>query len=354
MATAAKFTPLTNRSSSAKDAVFSLPDDGFVQLVPMGEAPNVLDDGSPNGQRIIQVVDEAALSAMMNKLLNRDGEELLIDDEHHSHDASKSTDANGWQLLNSDSLVIRADGLYGSPRWSTLGLEKLVGGVKRYISPEFQPSSIVPLGGKRYRVTELTGLALTNRPGFRRLQKALTNRDAEDGIDPATQHTMHKALLAAHLGLTESVIDTLDEDALKNRLSAVKAQAAQAVTLLADAVALKNREADEFINTHKAVIPPNEAVRQSLRDAYLANRETAKLIIDGFTAARGSNTDDGLTPEQRERANKRPLFNRSDAQAPENAEAKVAALHNRALAYRDTHKVSYERALAVVRSQPES
>jgi len=348
MATAAKFTPLTNRSSSAKDAVFSLPDDGFVQLVPKGEAPNILEDGSKTGKRIIQVVDDTALGLIMSKLLNRDGEELLIDDEHFSHDASKSTDAHGWQLLNKDTLVIRDDGLYGSPRWSTLGLDKIIGGVKRYISPEFPAGSIVPLGGNRYRVTDLTGLALTNRPGFRRLQKALTNRDAEDGIDPATQHTMHKALLAAHLGLTESVIDTLDETALKNRLSDIKTQAAQAVTLLADAVALKNREADEFITAHKAVIPPNEAVRQSLRDAYLANRETAKLIIDGFTSA---SKDDGLTPEQRERANKRPLFNRAVAQAPQDAAAKNATLHNRAREYRDSHKVSYEQALAAIRAQ---
>jgi phage I-like protein len=110
----AVFKPLTNRSADSTSATFALPADRFVQLVPKGEAPNVLEEGKST-KRIIQVVDEEALGQIMSKLLNRGGE-MLIDDEHHSHDLDKSTDANGWQLLNKDTLQVREDGLYGDPR----------------------------------------------------------------------------------------------------------------------------------------------------------------------------------------------------------------------------------------------
>lgn len=314
MQNTAVFKPLTNRSTDSASATFALPADRFVQLVPKGEAPNVLEEGK-SSKRIIQVVDEVALGQIMSKLLNRGGE-MLIDDEHHSHDLNKSTDANGWQLLNKESLQVREDGLYGDPRWSSLGMDKLTGGVKRFISPEFPPSSLVHLGGNRYRVTELSGLALTNRPGFKRLQKPLTNRDADDGIDNANQHTMHKALLAAHLGITESDIDKLDEHALKNRLSGIKEKADKAATLETEVTTLKNRDADAFITQHDKVIPKEPKVREHLKQTFLANRETAECIVDGFKAA---TQGDGLTEEQRARAQKKPLFNRDQAQAPEAA-----------------------------------
>ena len=339
----ATFKPLTNRATAATGGKFTLPEDGFVQLVPKGEAPNFLGEGK-DAKRIIQVVDEEALGLIMSKLLNRAGDEMLIDDEHHSHDADKSTDANGWQLINKDSLVIREDGLYGNPRWSTLGLGKLEGGVKRYVSPEFAPGSIVPLGGSRHRVTELTGLALTNRPGFKRLQKPLTNRDADDGIDTATTHTMHKALLAAHLGITESDIDKLDEATLKNRLSEVKTKAATADTLKGELDVIKNREVDKFIADHDKVIPAEPKVREHLKQTFLANRETAECIVDGFKSAAQS---DGLTDEQRARAQKKPLFNRESAEPPAGDEAlknrevtRAAQIRNRATELCDSARAS--------------
>jgi len=316
----AVFKPLTNRSADSTSGAFALPADRFVQLVPKGEAPNVLEEGKST-KRIIQVVDEEALGQIMSKLLNRGGE-MLIDDEHHSHDLDKSTDANGWQHLNKESLQVRDDGLYGDPRWSSLGMDKLTGGVKRFVSPEFPPSSLIHLGGNRYRVTELSGLALTNRPVFKRLQKPLTNRDANDGIDTATTHTMHKALLAGLLGITDSALDQLDEPILKNRLQGIKDKAAQADTLATEVTTLKNRDAESFITQHDKVIPKDDSLRKHLRETFLANREMAESLVKGFAAAK---PDDGLTNEQRARAGKKPLFNRENAEPP----AGDAALLNR-------------------------
>jgi phage I-like protein len=339
------FKPLTNRSSD-KSAAFTLPEDGFVQLVPKGEAPNWLGE-----KRIIQVVDDRALELMLGRLANREAEEMLIDDDHFSRDSDKSTDALGWQPLAKDALVNRGGDLYGAPRWSTLGLDKITGGVKRFVSPEFNPSNLEHLGGNRYRVTELVGLALTNRPGFKRLQKPLTNRDADDGIDNPKQTTpMHKALLAAHLGITESALEALSEDALKNRLSDIKVKADKAVTLETELTTLKNSAADEFITAHDKVIPAETKVREHLKTTFLANREMAESLVAGFKAA---TKDDNRTDEQRRRAEKKPLHNREDARAPEGAgaEAETEKLHNRARAYRDKHRVTYEVALAAVRSE---
>ena len=318
MAKTAVFKPLTNRdtTAAASDKSFALPADGFVQLVPKGEAPNVIEDGSKTGKRIIQVVDDVALGLMFNMLLNRDGEEMLIDDDHLSHEMDQSTDANGWQLLNKETLQIREDGLYGDPRWTTLGLGKLNGGVKRYISPEFSPSSLVPLGGLRHRVTELTGLALTNRPGFKRLQKPLTNRDADADIDNTntTTNHMHKELLAAHLGITTSALDALDETALKNRLQTIKTSADKSDAATTELTALKNREADEFITKHEKVIPKKDSLRKHLRETFLANRELAEELVSGYA---GEGDGKELTAEQKARAATKPLFNREQAKAPD-------------------------------------
>ena len=316
----ATFKPLTNRATT-RGGKFTLPDDGFVMLVPKGEAPNVMDDGSKEGKRIIQVVDDAALTSIMHKLLNRGGE-MLMDTDHHSHELDKTTEANGWQPLEADLLQNRADGLYGDPRWSTKGLANVEGGVLRFISPEFGTSNLQPLGGDRYRVTEVTGLALTNRPGFKRLQKPLTNRDADDGIEEkANTNTMHKAALAAHLGITESDIDKLDESTLKNRLQSIKVQAAKAESATTELNTLKNREADEFLKLHERVIPANDDLKKDLREIFLKNRETAQVMVDGFTAAGGKE----LTAEQKARAEKKPLFNRETAKGPPDADAQKAA-----------------------------
>lgn len=343
MPKAATFKPLTNRAA-VKGGKFTLPEDGFVMLVPRGEAPNVMDDGSENGKRIIQVVDDVALESIMSKLLNRGGD-MLMDNDHHSHEQDKTTDANGWQPLEKDSLQNREDGLWGDPRWSTVGLDKVEGGVLRYVSPEFGTSTLQHLGGNRYRVTELTGLALTNRPGFRTLQKPLTNRDADGGIETANTNTMHKAAIAELLGITESAVDLLDQPTLKNRLQGIKDQAAKATTYETELTTLKNRDADAFIAEHDKVIPKDANVRKLVSETFLVNRETAKAMVAGFSPA-----GEKLTEEQKKRAEKKPMFNRETAAAPENEEAAVKSLHNRARSYRDTHKVPYEVALNAVRN----
>lgn len=338
----ATFKPLTNRADSAAGGKFSLPEDGFVQLVPLGEAPNILDK-----KRIIQVIDAEALTTMMNSLLAA-GADMLIDDDHLSHEEGKPTDANGWHLANSETLQLRDDGLYGLPRWSDLGLSKLIGGIKRFISPEFSPHTVQHLGGNRYRVTQLTGLALTNRPNFRGLSKPLTNSGRQQLADNPEINTMHKTLLALALGLPETEVDTLDEPTLRNRVQDFKKKCDAADATIAQAKKDNEAAADAFITKHAKVLA-NKDVQAHVRTTFLTNRAVAEAIVQGMT-----DDDDGMTPAERERAGKQPLHNRDKAQTPAllNADREADALHNRALTYRDTHKVSYEQALAAVRHQP--
>lgn len=331
MQNVAKLKPITNRSAEGANTLFTLPEDGFVMLVPRGEAPNFIGEGE-TAQRIIQVVDDAALEAMYSKLLNREGEEILMDDDHLSHELDQPTDANAWLLLNKDTLQIRADGLYGKPRWTQPGEGKVLGGVKRFISAEFSPRSIVPLGGVRFRVTELTGLALTNRPNFKRLQKPLTNRDADEGIKTANTNTMHKEALAAHLGITTSALEALDESTLNNRLKVIKDQAAKADGYETELNTIKNREADTFLEQNKEFIPAGDSFKKMVKDAYLANRESAQVMVDGFKEFKGAAAtgDKGLTEEQKRRAETKPLFNRDQAKGPADAATAEAAASARA------------------------
>lgn len=122
---------------------------------------------------------------------------------------------------------------------------------------------------------------------------------------------MHKAAIAELLGITESAVDQLDQPTLKNRLQGIKDQAAQAGTLKTELDTLKNREVDEFMTKHDAVIPKDEELRKTVKATFLANRATAEAMVAAFAPA-----GEQLTDEQKARAEKKPLFNRENAKGP--------------------------------------
>jgi phage I-like protein len=95
---------------------------------------------------------------------------LLVDRDHFSFDTEKESRAAGW----ANDAQARADGLYGPIRFSASGKSDVEGGDFRFLSPVFDDKSAVPLGGNRYRVVRLLGLALTNKPNIRTI-RALTN-----------------------------------------------------------------------------------------------------------------------------------------------------------------------------------
>ena len=348
---AANFKPLTNRSADAATSGgvrFALPEDGFVQLVPLGSAPNV----RGNGQRIIQLVDAEALASMHEFLMNRGGE-LLIDFEHFSHELDKPTDAAAWLPCDAEHLQNRADGLYGKPRWSAEGEAAVTGGKLRFISPEFPGESALlkNVEGRVFRPLAVTGFGLTNRPGFRRDAKPLTNsgRPPRPADNPEVTN-MHKMLLALALGLPESEIDNLDEAALRQKVEAMKQQLMEAEKAAAELKKTEEASADAFMNKYKDLPPlKNKAVAAHLRSTFLSNRDVAEGIAQGW-----QDDGDGMTEAERERAGKKPLHNREKTVTQPVTRDGETALHNRALAYRDKHGVTYEQARTACRSVPDT
>lgn len=317
MQKAAEFKPLTNRSATADTTGprFKLPDDGFVQVVPKGAAPNELADGTP----IIQLVDDEALTAMFNRAIAQGGE-VLIDYEHFSHESDKATDAAAWLPLEKDTLQIRDDGLYGKPRWSDDGEKAVTGGRLRHISPEFPQDSalLVNVSGKVYRPLAVTGFGLTNRPGFRRHAKPLSNSDRSNkpGANPQ-QDDMHKSILALALGLAETELDKLDEPTLRNRAQALKDNAAKAATLEAANKARQEKEADDFMKTNEAVLKNrSQKVRDTVRSQFLADADLAKELVAGMSAS----------DTTQHRAGYKPLHNREQTDQPKPEDKRAEAL----------------------------
>ncbi len=301
----ATFKPLTNKGTTEASR-FALPEDGFICLVPLGSAPIV----RGNGARIIQQVDAEALAAMLNRALEEGGE-WMIDFEHFSHDPSKGTDAAAWVPKEAESLENRVDGLYGRPRWSNDGDEAVTGGKLRFISPEFPDDDALlqNVEGRTFRPLAVVGFGLTNRPNFKQASKPLTNSGRVELPDNKPNTTMHKTLLALALGLTETELDGMDEASLKAKVQAMLDAKAAAEKAAADAVTLNNKQADDFIKTHAKVLT-NADVSKVVRETFLSNRAAAEAIVAGMTAK------DGLTDEERARAEKKPLHNREKAEAP--------------------------------------
>lgn len=346
---AALHKPLTNRADSSGALRFALPEDGFIQLVPRGSAPNV----RGTGEKIIQQVDDIALESMLAYLLNRGGE-MLIDFEHFSHDLDKPTDAAAWQPCDAEHLQKREDGLYGKPRWSAEGESAITGGKLRYISPEFPPSDslLVNVAGKVFRPLAVTGFGLTNRPGFRIDAKPLTNsgRPTAPADNPEVTN-MHKALLALALGLPETEIENLDEATLRQKVEAMKKQLADAEAAATEMKKKDEADATAFMNRHKDLPPlKNKAVADHLRVTFLNNRAIAEDIVKGWKAE----DDDGMTEAERARAQKKPLHNREVTVRPPVERDEETTLHNRAMAYRDKNKVTYEQAREACRASQDA
>lgn len=323
---AAAFKPLTNRSTVGASAIgeprFTLPEDGFICLVPLGSAGII----RGNGAKIIQQVDTEALTAMLNRALEEGGE-WMVDFEHFSHDPAKPTDAAAWVPKEAESLQNRDDGLYGKPRWSSEGDAAVTGGKLRFISPEFPDDDALlqNVSGRTFRPLAVVGFGLTNRPNFKSASRPLTNSDRLNLSDNNPNKTMHKILLALALGLTETEIDGMDEPALKAKVQAMLDAKAAADKAAADAVTLNNKQADEFIKTHAKILT-NADVSKVVRDAFLVNRAAAEAIVTGMTAA------DELSPEAKARAAKAALHNRATAEAPV-VDAAAEVLANKRSAY---------------------
>ena len=324
---------------------FSLPADGWFQLVPVGEHRLRLNRKSdaglvqtlekrgvafPPGDRVsvIQVIDADAIRAMANSFQAEAQDSnfagLLVDEDHFSEDLGKSSAARGWI----ENVEPRGDGLYGRIR--LVDDTDITRGRFRFLSPVFDPFDVVPLGNNRVRPTRLDSAALTNKPNMRTI-KPLSNRDGER---KESEMDYRKELL----GLLKLADDATDDQigeacsGMKNRLTATETlQAAhdatqqQLLVVGEENKALKNRaEQAEATLAGLQRAEQERLVEADLTEfaGVIGNREEAKAQLlanrDGARKLLGALKAKAEAPQE-------PLRNRDSAQHPsEDQQQKMA------------------------------
>ncbi len=318
---------------------FRLPDDGWVQIAPAGRFPIAVRDAAGRTVQLVQVLDADAFDAIIADFANRAGEAgLLVDYDHFSLDADKSSEAAGWIT----ALENRGDaGLWARIRWSAKGLGDVAGGNYRFLSPVFDAASATRPAGGEIRPTRLVRAALTNDPNLRGILP-LSNRSAapdRGGQEKEKDTVKEKLIPLLELGedADESAILAEVRD-LRNR--AQKAEAAEQRVRELETAALEARvekDLDEF----KDVIANRDEVKKSL----LANREAALAVLRNLrTPQPGAalpNRRDGSVPAG------------GPASGGDGAESakRAAAVRNRAAEISRTQGVPFIRAFELAEAE---
>lgn len=260
--------PITNRIAEGR---FSLPADGWWQLVPLGEFPHA-------SSGLVQVIDPEALEQIANRF--RPG--TLIDFDHFSYDPERPSEAAGWI----DQVEVREDGLWAKARWSDVGRSALLNGRYRFVSPTWLPGDVVALGDSRVRPVRLDSAGLTNQPNLRGMAP-LTNRSsspAAAGEVNATETTKTEPkktrmkTVANRLGLSpdaseEAVLAQVNKvlgerDTAQAELTPIKNRAAALTTQIEG---MLGTQADEALDGEFKELIPAEA-RDHWRGQLIANR----------------------------------------------------------------------------------
>jgi phage I-like protein len=311
--------------------------DGWMHVCPLGEHVWKSADGK---ESIIQVIDREGCE-LMARAYPLSALDAMVDREHSSMSADGDTAALGWGT----EAQVRDDGLWVKAAWTPTGRSLVEGKEYKFNSPCFPRDGAVHLGGDRYRITKLGRIALTNNPNLRG-QTPLTNsrtQAANPNPNTPTQTMDYKSLLMKVLGLDANATD----DQIASACSGLKDTTTTAMN--ARIVELENQFANSVLDANGI----KDESQRKLLTPMLINRDTnadAMKLVETLKAK-------AAAPAQQ------PIHNRGGAplpqvdltKAPEGAEdakaAEVEDLHNRARVYRDTHKVSYEAALAAVRTQ---
>ena len=208
--------PLLNSATQSGQKTF------WGHLTGLGEVPVTIETADGQKMDIVQVYDEAALDALYNRFL-QDREAagdrwagLLVDFDHESNDADKSSQAGGW-ILNMER---RGNELWGEIDPSDIGRAAIEGKRFRFLSVTHNPGDVAFLGNKRLRPLRIDRVALTNDPNNRRLKPipvSFFNRAGAGASPEGNEHPaeagkagetkMDKKVLCNRLGLPETATD---------------------------------------------------------------------------------------------------------------------------------------------------
>ncbi len=315
-----------------------IPDDGWYQIVPLGEFP-VSAEG-PQGQRIklSQVIDEKAVTSMAAGF-QADGE-LLVDYDHASLDEDKPSEAAGWIR----EVEARSDGLYAKIEWTDTGSAAVTNKRYRYVSPVWNRNECEEVGKNRVRPLRMDSLALTNVPNLKGM-RPLSNRGTVDEPQNIRAGEQQMKELITLLGLAVDATDQMVVDAvkalktsadeapaLKNRAETAegKLQAAETKQLEIDADAFCGKFAKHITN------------RDQVRGQFIANRAGTEALFAGLKLDVAAEPSTAL----KNRATGNP-----DDKGGQGDDAAAAKIRNRATEIMNQRKCSWGVAFDAAQSE---
>lgn len=281
------------------------------------------------------VFDEAAARAVIEDFRQQaarpDWPGVLVDREHFSADADKTSDAMAWARdirQDSDgSIWTRWD---FTPEGERLWRDRVL--VSR--SPLFLSS---PDASRReYRPVALRSIGMTNAPHFRELSTLAAAREAAEVTKHEGEIQMEEILKALGLAEGASPEDAVAAiEALKQRASAAESAATDAKKERDDAVAqCRKVQADAFIAANRDRI----ADEAKCREVYVKDPELAEAMLAACKAP-------AAQPAQ-------TVLAAARAKTPGRADADGTTAKRDAavMDYRNTHKCSHADAWAACRA----
>lgn len=314
----------------------------WTHIVPKGEWDGVVEIPAGYDVEGYGVVEEAMAvdgmtvfdDSVMERLVQgyEDGQELLIDYDHLSHDLSKKTEASGWgQGVRYNA---GRDGLELLSDWTAPARQEIKDKVYRFISPEFAGTVKYANGIFRFYPTRLTGAGLTNRPKLTALSPVSANRTKQTTMN-------YKAVLLSLLSLSE----TATEDEIKAKIdgrSSEDAESKNRATRIADLEktnkTLSGLLLDSDLEQFADVI--GEEDKETAKELFIHNRDTAVKIYGGIRERLAKNKEPRQPIYQKNRAT--PPDGKGflgDGEEDKEAYAKFRAVESRA------HAISKDRGI---------
>lgn len=281
-------------------ATGKLPDDGWYQIEVPGTHVN-------HDAKVVQVIDARAVDAIVNRFAadaakpNFAG--ILIDQDHFSLDAEKSSEAMGW--------VMEMRNRAGIPEaridWSSTGRTKVEGKDYKFFSTVYQPDDVDVLGTQtvakktyqKVRPLHLSRLALTNDPNNKG-GKPISNRGGNPAETAENNETSPMKSLLKKLGLAEDASEESAVAALQTIQNRATTAEGSVSTLTKERDELLAAQVEADLDKHADVI----ANREDFKKQLIANRAGTLAVLAGLKK-----------PE----AKKAPatITNRGTAKAPE-------------------------------------
>ena len=253
------------------------PEDNWYHLFPRGEFEIVATIRGRETE-ITLVLDSEAFQKMVAAAAadaradNWEG--YLVGQEHFAQMASGSSEAHAWCM----ELEERADGLWGRFEKTALG-EASIGKTYKYRSPV---AELEQISGRKWRPVHLIDIGLTNKPMFKTLASA-KGRDCRNTEEEEMLERM-RAILGLGSDATEDQVAARVKEALgkEQKLAATESE----LSKLKDEVLA--READAFVEEHKDQIEDSDEARRTVKEQYIAARETTVALFGAGKKAAGS------------------------------------------------------------------